>query len=147
MRNAAVFRESRWQAAVRLVGSAGMVAVSLWLAIFDPLVELAPDRASYVEFIGWAGALFFALLLVRYAWALASPGTLTVSTAGLEQSLGWRRRRWRWSDIEEVRLVDSTVSVCIVYPTTALPVRLFGWNVEADQLKRLIDNYRSQKGE
>ena len=138
----AVFRESRRQAAVRLAGSTALLVASLWLATGTPLVEVAPDRADYVVFIGWVGALFFGLLSLRYAWALASPGELTISSFGIEQNLGWRRKRWRWSDIEDVRLGKTAVPVCIVYPAAGLPVRLFGWNVHPQELKRHIDEHR-----
>ena len=140
----AVFRESRRQAAVRLAGSTALLVASLWLATGTPLVEVEPDRADYVVFIGWVGALFFGLLILRYACALASPGELTISSFGIEQNLGWRRKRWRWSDIEDVRLGKTTVPVCIVYPATGLPVRLFGWNADPRDLKRSIDEHRSQ---
>ena len=140
----AVFRESRRQAAVRLAGSTALLVASLWLATGTPLVEVEPDRADYVVFIGWVGALFFGLLSLRYAWALASPGELTISSFGIEQNLGWRRKRWRWSEIEDVRLSKTTVPVCIVYPAAGLPVRLFGWNVSPHELKRRIDEHRSK---
>ena len=127
-----------------MAGSTVPFVASLWLAIGTPLVEVASDRADYVVFIGWVGALFFGLLSLRYAWALASPGELTISSFGIEQNLGWRRKRWRWSDIEDVRLGKTTVPGCIVYPATGLPVRLFGWNADPRDLKRSIDEHRSQ---
>ncbi len=127
-----------------MVGSIAFLIASLWLATGTPFVQLESDRANNVVFIGWAGALFFGMLILRYAWALASPGKLAISYDGIEQNLGWRKRHWRWSDIEDVRLIKTSVPVCVVYPVAGLPVRLFGWNVRPQELKRRIDEHRSQ---
>lgn len=143
MNVAKTFREDRRQAALRLVGSAVMLAVSLWLLTSQRLEPLPSNSGQTVTLTGWAGVIFFGVLMARYAWAVAKPGQLTVSEAGIEQDLGWRRKQWLWSDIRDVALVGSVVRACMIYPNKGLPVRLFGWEVEVEELKRDIDLHRS----
>lgn len=138
--SAVVIRESRSQALLRLSGSAAFVAVSVWL-LASPN-DLSPFRAEYVEFAGWIGVIFFGLMILRFAWAVVSPGKLAISPSGLEQDLGWRRKRWLWADIKDVVLVRSVMTTCMVRPRSGLPVRLFGWTASAKELKRAIDHAR-----
>jgi hypothetical protein len=87
------------------------------------------------------------VLALRYAWSLLKPGTLTVSSGGITQDLGWRRKHWNWADIDQVELrrtAANSVSVCMLYPIAKPPVRLFGWNVSADELYETIQRDRNR---
>jgi hypothetical protein len=142
-----IIRESRRQAAFRLVGCAGFVAVCVWMLTSSKLGTLPPNRADNVTAISWIGAAFFGLLAFRYAWSLLKPGTLIISPTGISQNLGWRSRHWRWSEIESVELrrtAANLVSVCLLHPFEQGPIRLFGWQRSPEELYGAIEEGRAR---
>jgi hypothetical protein len=137
-----IARESRTQAALRLLGCLAFVAVGGWM------LSIAPSEPRWtirMTMGGYLGVLFFGVIALRYAWSVLKPGTLEVSTTGISQDLGWRKTHWRWADVEKVELrrtAADRVSVCLLYPNGRAPVRLFGWNVSAEQLFNTIERTR-----
>lgn len=141
-----VVRESRAQAAFRFIGFLAFVAVCVGILMSARLASMEPYRAAISAVISWIGALFFGVMAVRYAWTLLSPGTLTISSEGIAQDLGWRSRKWRWSEIDRVELLKvaaNPVSACMLYPVAERPVQLFGWQLSPDELYQTIQRDRA----
>jgi len=140
-----VVRESRSQAAARSIGCLAFIAACVWMLTSSRLAALPASKVNIVVAIGWLGSIFFGVLLLRYLLAVARPGTLTISPNGLKQDLGWRKKSWQWSDIDRaeiVRTAANRVSVCMIYPALERPVRLFGWEMAADELCGMINQNR-----
>ena len=94
----------------------------------------------------YLGIAFFGVLGLRYLWTACRQGTLTIDDKGIAQNLGWRRLRWAWKYIdrtEVIRTAGGLVSACLLYPRLGGRVRLFGWELPADELQRKIEQYRS----
>jgi hypothetical protein len=110
------------------------------------LGTLPPDRAGKVTAISWIAAAFFGVLGIRYAWAVLKPGMLIISPTGISQDLGWRRRQWRWADIDQIevqRTAANLMSLCVLYPKGRRPVRLFGWELSPEELHDAIERERA----
>lgn len=140
-----VIRERRSEAAARMMGCVALVAVSIWLATASPAVPLSASRQLSVRVIGIASGLFFGVMIARFGWAFIRPGTLSISTNGLLQDLGWRKVRWNWSDIKDIKVVRTAgnlATVCLVYPKSGWPVRLFGWEISPTAIGQITERYR-----
>ena len=141
-----IVQESRVQAIGRLVICVAFVGVCLWTLSRPAASNLQPAEATKAVIFLRIGMAFFGLLALRYLWAACFPGTLTIDAQGITQNLGWRRLHWAWNDIdhtEVIRTAAGLVSACLIYPRVGGRVRLFGWEVPADQLERKIEEYRS----
>jgi hypothetical protein len=93
----------------------------------------------------YIGIAFFGVLALRYGWTALRPGTLTIDDRGITQSLGWRQLHWAWNEIdrtEVIRTAGGLASACILYPRRGGRVRLFGWEVPAEDLQRTIEQRR-----
>jgi len=75
-------RESRKQAAFRLIGCVAFVALCVWMLVAPAREALSQNDLRKVRAIGFVGATFFGVLGLRYLWTLLKPGTLTISPAG-----------------------------------------------------------------
>jgi hypothetical protein len=93
----------------------------------------------------YAGIAFFGILALRYLWTACRPGTLTIDDQGITQRLGWRRLHWAWRDIdhtEVIRTAAGLVSAVLIYPRNGGRVRLFGWELSAEELQAKIEEHR-----
>ena len=140
-------RESRTQAIARLVGSIGAAVLGAWLIYITHTQTLPDSRELIVEIAGWSGVLFFGLVALRYAFASVKPGKLTISEAGLQEDLGWRRRRWKWSEVQNAAVIKRTVSVCELTLYNDKRVLLFGWELDADGLLNLVESFVTKEKE
>jgi hypothetical protein len=141
-----VTRESRAKSATRLALCLGFLAISIWMWLSPGTQSMPDDNTSRAEAIGWIGTAFWGIIALRFGWSLVRPGTLTITSTGVTEDLGWRSRHWPWSEIERVELrrtYGGLTSFCMLYPVDSGPVRLFGWCVSPDELSKTIERERA----
>jgi len=142
-----IVRESRQQAALRLLGCMALIGITVWAVSTHGLKAEMDDKTFRNDVILALCATFFVAISTRYVWTLFMPGHLTISPAGIGQDLGWRKREWSWSELAEARLVTTVggfVTVCIIQPWDEGPVRLFGWKESPTEILRMIEHFSHQ---
>lgn len=144
MNRTLAFRESRLQAGLRLMFCLTMMAVFEEMLTSDRLDALEPSRVALVRIVGLVGALYCGVWVPRWAFAIVDPGSLSISVHGITQDLGWRVRRWCWTDITDVRIGGTVVPGCLIYPVAGPRMKLFGWNESPGKILEHIARYRSQ---
>src|SRR5262245_88142 len=96
---------AKWLAV--LAGGAAFVAIFVWMLRAGP-----DDVSSFERWIGWAGFLFFGLvMLVAVVMLLPGAGSLTLDADGFETCSLFRRFNTPWGQVSEFEVGAYTTRV------------------------------------
>jgi hypothetical protein len=148
-----LIRASRWKAALVIVVSAGFMAIGVMM-----LVDWRPEPAWHSQVV----LAVFGFGLIIGLGSVLWPSSLEISPAGLALRVLFRRRRWRWNEIGNFRVIRiertgmvgfdvadgqggasrlKRLNSYLVGVDGALPA---GWPVPAESLATLLNEARAR---
>ncbi len=137
-----VIQEHRGNARLWHAASVGIALLSILFLASNAVEAAAGDREKLVRIAAVTAILCSVLVAIRYAWTLTNPGQLKISAEGVEQRLLWKRWRLPWSEIQENVVVRTVPESCVIHLYDGSTVRLVGWEADAQELKRGLDQHR-----
>jgi hypothetical protein len=120
------FRQSRWKAALRSVGSALLAWACWWGAASLTLIG---------EIALWVAAAMLVANVFLQAGVAIRPGVLVLSEAGIHQTAWWYRTILPWSRVDRVFRPWHRVGVYVQLRDRPFPTLFSGYTATAGEIE------------